>query len=117
MRGRSTELELEDVGAFRLRDIAGRIQVEDIGRRSMSLVTDQRTLRMRPGRPGTRELLQQQVGDRLPVVTQDPVIVLLRILPKEGRQMLPQVITAVLPEYLEEATGPVALPPCIIHFV
>src|SRR5258708_6303782 len=98
MSSGGSEFIPEDILSFRFGDIAGRIQVEDIGRRAMGLVSNEGAFCMGPVMPGFSELFEEQIGDGLAIVAEDTAVVLLCVPGKEGGKMQFKMVAASLTE-------------------
>ena len=103
-----TDAEVGQAEALDLRDIDGGIDIDEVGGRAVRLVTHLHAVAVAPCRPLLREVLQQQLCQRLAVVARH-----LRIAVEKLRQAVFKSVAAAAAELLEQRRGPVG----VIHLV
>ena len=81
------DLEVAQAISLNLGDIDSRIDIEEVGRRTVSLVTNRASHLVSPFGPSVGEHLEEQVGHRLAIVLREEAV--LRVLGiEESRQVI-----------------------------
>ena len=110
-------LEARDFGPFGLGDIACGVEVEQIRRGPVRLVSHGVSAAAGPRGPLGRKGFEQEIGDRLPIIRERPNVEVGVARSEQGRQVLPEIVAATFLELVEKHRRPVPLPRRVIHLV
>ena len=115
--GGGRPFESRDFRSLGLGNVARRVEVEEVARRSVRLIPHDRAASASPGAPRLSEVVVEEIRDGQPVVGRQPRARLAGVRPEQCRQVSAQVIAATPLELVEQQERSIRLPVGIIHFV